>query len=202
VDWALADFSGYIAADEVYDGPFCVLSTLAPRAGRVRVVDNHTFKRVFYQILERNQAPTQAIVAAFFGRFREALHARGRQVAGTPCPTRRVRVTSDGSDLYPPAILSACGAIPHQICEFHVLKQITLAVLHAVAKVRKDLTPKAQAETRAAVHPRQGRPAQRAPAAEDTHLLRSWCRYRRPVHPSPSVCLHMWRRHRCEAPPD
>jgi hypothetical protein len=25
LDWALADFSGYIAADELYDGPFCVL---------------------------------------------------------------------------------------------------------------------------------------------------------------------------------
>src|SRR3970282_2849463 len=72
LDWALADFSGYIAADEVYDGPFCVLS----------IVDNHTFKRVFYQVLERHQAPTQAIVAAFFGCFREALHARGLQVAG------------------------------------------------------------------------------------------------------------------------
>lgn len=114
----------------MYDGPFCVLS----------IVDNHTFKRVFYQVLERNQAPTQAIVAAFFARFREALHTRGLQVTG---------ITTDGSDLYPPAILIAFGAIPPQICEFHlclrrrcghVLKQITLAVLHAVAKVRKDLT--------------------------------------------------------------
>lgn len=107
----------------MYDGPFCVLS----------IVDNHTFKRVFYQVLERNQAPTQAIVAAFFGRFQAALRARGLRVAG---------ITTDGSDLYPPAIAAAFGTIPHQICEFHVLKQITLAVLHAVAKVRKDLTAK------------------------------------------------------------
>jgi hypothetical protein len=95
------------------------------------IVDNHTFKRVFYQVLERDQAPTQAIVSAFFSRFQAVLQARGLQVAG---------ITTDGSDLYPPAILTAFGAIPHQICEFHVLKQITLAVLHAVAKVRKDLT--------------------------------------------------------------
>jgi hypothetical protein len=95
------------------------------------IVDNHTFKRVFYQVLERHQAPTQAIVAAFFGRFQAALHTRGLRLAG---------ITTDGSDLYPPAIATAFGAIPHQICEFHVLKQITLAVLHAVAKVRKDLT--------------------------------------------------------------
>jgi len=24
LDWALADFSGYVAADELYDGPFCI----------------------------------------------------------------------------------------------------------------------------------------------------------------------------------
>ena len=39
LDWAMADFSDYIAADELYDGPFCVLS----------IVDNRTFKRLLYQ---------------------------------------------------------------------------------------------------------------------------------------------------------
>jgi hypothetical protein len=33
LDSALADFSDYIADDELYDGPFCVLS----------IVDNRTF---------------------------------------------------------------------------------------------------------------------------------------------------------------
>ena len=36
LDGALADFSGYIAADELYDGPFCVLS----------MVDNRNFNRL------------------------------------------------------------------------------------------------------------------------------------------------------------
>ena len=44
LDWALADFSGYIAADELYDGPFCVLS----------IVDNRTFKRLIYQVLDHD----------------------------------------------------------------------------------------------------------------------------------------------------
>ena len=35
LDWALADFSGYVAADELYDGPFCVLR-----------VDNRCYKRI------------------------------------------------------------------------------------------------------------------------------------------------------------
>lgn len=123
----------------MYDGPFCVLS----------IVDNHTFKRVFYQVLERDQAPSQAIVAAFFSRFQAVLQARGLHVAG---------ITTDGSDLYPPAIRIAFGDVPHQICEFHVLKQITRAVLHAVAKVRKDLTAKKPKLKR-------GRPSGKDPAA-------------------------------------
>jgi predicted transposase YbfD/YdcC len=66
LDWALADFSSYLAADALYDGPFCVLS----------IVDNHTFKRVFDQVLERDQAPPQALVTAFFSRFQAALQAK------------------------------------------------------------------------------------------------------------------------------
>jgi len=115
---ALADFSGYIAADELYDGPFCVLS----------IVDNHTFKRLVYEVLDHD--PTSRDIAAFFRRFQAALDVRGLRVAG---------ITTDGSPLYPVPIHDVFGPIPHQICEFHVLKEITAAVLHAVAKVRKTL---------------------------------------------------------------
>jgi len=31
LDWALTDFSGYVAADELYDGPFCRLSVVDNR---------------------------------------------------------------------------------------------------------------------------------------------------------------------------
>jgi hypothetical protein len=40
-DWALSDFSGYIAVDELYDGPFCILS----------IVYNRTHKRLTYHVL-------------------------------------------------------------------------------------------------------------------------------------------------------
>jgi len=33
-----------MAADELYDGPFCVLS----------IVDNRNFKRLFYEVLEHD----------------------------------------------------------------------------------------------------------------------------------------------------
>jgi hypothetical protein len=31
LDWALADFSGYVAADALYAGPFCMLSAVDNR---------------------------------------------------------------------------------------------------------------------------------------------------------------------------
>ncbi len=37
LDWALESFSGYVAADELYEGPYCVLSAVG-MAGQV-VVD-------------------------------------------------------------------------------------------------------------------------------------------------------------------
>ncbi len=49
-------------------------------------------------------------------------------------------ITTDGSALYPPAIRHVWGDLPHQVCEFHILANLSQAVLHAVAKVRKTLT--------------------------------------------------------------
>lgn len=114
----LADFSGYIAADELYDGPFCILS----------IVDNHTFRRIIYEVLDHD--PTHADIERFFGTFRSLLQERGLELKG---------VTTDGSNLYPEPISTVFGDVPHQVCEFHVIKELTLAVLRAVAKVRKEL---------------------------------------------------------------
>ena len=118
LDEALKAFSGYLAADEVYDGPFCVLS----------IVDNHTFKRLAYRVLEHD--PTQQDIRDFFGPFKAGLDARGLKVLG---------LTTDGSPLYPAVIQELFPGAPHQVCQFHVLKEINQAVLHAVAKVRKEL---------------------------------------------------------------
>jgi hypothetical protein len=118
LDWGLADFSGYIAADELYDGPFCVLS----------IVDNRTFKRLLYQVLDHD--PDHRDIAAFFHRFRMALRLRGLKLQG---------ITTDASPLYPEPLQEVFGDIPHQICEFHIIKELTKAILRAVAKVRKKL---------------------------------------------------------------
>ena len=118
LDWSLADFSGYIAADELYDGPFCVLS----------IVDNRTFKRLLYQVLDHD--PDHQDITAFFHRFRMALRLRRLKLQG---------VTTDASPLYPEPLHDVFGDIPHQICEFHIIKELTKAILRAVAKVRKTL---------------------------------------------------------------
>ena len=119
LNWALSDFSGFIAADELYDGPFCILS----------IVDNRTFKRLSYQVLDRD--PNSKDIEAFFRRFQQALEARGLVLKG---------ITTDGSSLYPEPIATVFGAVPHQLGTFPVLKEVTQAVLSAVAQLRKDLS--------------------------------------------------------------
>jgi hypothetical protein len=114
----LAEFSGYIAADELYDGPFCVLS----------IVDNRTFRRITYEVLDHD--PVHADVESFFHTFQSALQRRGLTLRG---------ITTDGSALYPEPISKVFGDVPHQLCEFHVIKELTKVVLRAVAKVRKEL---------------------------------------------------------------
>lgn len=134
LDWGLADFSGYIGVDEVYDGPFCVLS----------IVDNHTFKRLLYQVLEHD--PDHHDITAFLRRFRMALQLRSLVLRG---------VTTDGSPLYPDPLRAVFGEVPHQICEFHILKELTKAILRAVAQVRKELAARKPPSKR-------GRPSTRA----------------------------------------
>lgn len=111
----------------MYDGPFCILS----------IVDNHTFKRILYEVLDHD--PSHDDMRAFFRLFKDILEARELPLAG---------ITTDGSPLYPVPITDVFGQIPHQICEFHVIAELTKAVLKAVAKVRKSL---------AATMPRLGR---------------------------------------------
>jgi phage tail protein X len=136
LDWALADFSGYVAADELYDGPFCILS----------VVDNRRYKRLLYEVLDHD--PTHEDIRAFLRRLKTALVARDLPLLG---------VTTDGSALYPEPLREVFGKVRHQICQFHVVAEVSKAVLGAVASARKGL---------AAQQPklRRGRP--RTPAAK------------------------------------
>ena len=121
LDWALADFSGYVAADELYDGPFCILSA----------VDNRRYKRILYDVLDHD--PTHDDIRAFLGRLHTALVARGLTLCG---------VTTDGSALYPEPLRAVFGKVPHQICQFHIVAEVVKAVGGAVASARKALAAK------------------------------------------------------------
>lgn len=74
--------------------------------------------------------PDHKDIEAFLRRFEQALRQRGLTLLG---------VTTDGSPLYPEPLRAVFNDVPHQICEFHVLKELTKAILRAVAKVRKTL---------------------------------------------------------------
>jgi len=101
LEWALEAFSGYAAVDELYEGPYCVLSA----------VDNRQYKRVLYEVLDHDATHTD--LEAFLGRLKTALDERGLALKG---------ITTDGSALYPEPIRIVFGDVPHQLCTFHMLK--------------------------------------------------------------------------------
>src|SRR5262250_479717 len=118
LDWALADFSGYVAADELDDGPFCMLSA----------VDNRRDKRLLYDVLDHD--PDHEDIRAFLRRLKTALTARDLTLRG---------ITTDGSALYPVPLAEVFGGVRHQLCEFHMVADVVKAVLGAVASERKRL---------------------------------------------------------------
>ena len=117
-DWAFENFSGYIAVDEVYDGPFCILY----------LVDNRTHKKLMSRVLEKD--PTSNDLLAFLQSFRDILSQREWKVFG---------VTTDGSALYTEPIRTVFSCVRHQICECHVKKEVNKSVLQAVAQIRRAL---------------------------------------------------------------
>jgi len=101
---ALQDFSGYIAADELYDGPFCVLS----------IVDNRRFNRLVYDVLDHD--PKHQDIVRFFRRFQQALATHAKTLRG---------ITTDASPLYPVPVAEVFGSVGHQTCEFHTIMEVT-----------------------------------------------------------------------------
>jgi hypothetical protein len=114
----LADFSGYVAADELYDGPFCILS----------VVDNRRYKRLLYEVLDHQ--PSHDDIRTLLRRLKASLQARNLALLG---------VTTDGSALYPEPLREVFGKVRHQICQFHIVAEVVKAVLGTVASARKHL---------------------------------------------------------------
>ena len=125
--WVLKDFSGYLCIDEVYDGPYAIYYA----------VDPVTQKRVAFQISDKaSEEETR--------RFCLSLREMGLAVKA---------VTTDGSHIYPRILAEIFPQAKHQICRFHILKEINLLILSALSQFRRSL-PKPPKRPRG--HPRKG----------------------------------------------
>jgi len=118
LDWALDTFAGSVAVDERSEGPSCRLSA----------VDNRPYKRMLYEVLDHD--PCHDEIDAFLGRLKAALDERTVALKG---------ITTDGSALSPEPLRTVCGEVPHQLCIFHVSKELTKGILRAVASERERL---------------------------------------------------------------
>ena len=106
-----------------------------------------------YEVLDHD--PQHQDIRRFLQKLHGAITAHNGTTRG---------ITTDASPLYPQPILQVFGAIPHQICEFHILKELNKAVLRAVARLRKRMAAQMPALGR-------GRPA--TPQAKRTRRRRS-----------------------------
>lgn len=145
-DWASENFSGYIAVDELYDGPFCVLS----------LVDNREYKRLTYRVVDHD--PTHDDIRELFRSFQGILKKRKLTLCG---------ITTDGSHLYPEPIAEIFPDVRHQLCEFHVKKPPfqyygNKSVLKVVTQVRREL------EKTKTKRSKRGRPTSK----EDKQIIR------------------------------
>ncbi len=86
-----------MAADELYDGPFCILSA----------VDNRHYKRILYDVLDHD--PTHDDIRTFLGRLKTALTARALTLVG---------ITTDGSALYPTPLAEIFHGTGCKFCQF------------------------------------------------------------------------------------
>jgi hypothetical protein len=109
-------FSGYLAIDEIYDGPFAIVYAVDPKAQIV----------VWYRILEE---VTKDEIRKFLIQIRFLVGS----VKG---------VTTDGSPLYPETIREIFPHARHQVCRFHCLMELNKAALKVITGLRRELAQK------------------------------------------------------------
>ncbi len=134
--WVLARFSGYLCIDEAYDGSYCIIYAVDPKYR----------KRVAFKIIEGEPSKEQVL------EFLQYLKDLGLKVLG---------ITTDGSPLYPEPIRQVFPSAKHQVCIFHIIKEINELVLKAVARYRRQLPPPAKRK--------RGRPSKDEKAPEDKY---------------------------------
>jgi hypothetical protein len=111
--WTLAHFSGTLCIDEIHLGAHTLLLATDPL---------HDFPVAFALVSHNDQEHME--------RFLRQLQAHG---------FRPQVVVTDGSSLYPALLAALWPQAEHQLCVFHVLKDINDQVLEAVRRVRREL---------------------------------------------------------------
>jgi transposase len=111
--WTLTQFSGTLCIDEIHLGEHTLLLATDPL---------HDFPVAFALVRHNDQE--------HMGRFLRQLQAHGflPQV-----------VVTDGSSLYPALLAELWPQAAHQLCVFHVLKDINEQVLDAVRRIRQEM---------------------------------------------------------------
>jgi IS1 family transposase len=104
-------FSGYLCVDEVHDGPYCIFYA----------VDARLQKRIAFQISD-SAGKAECL------QFLQSL--KGLKVRG---------LTTDGLTIYRHTVPEVFGAARHQVCVFHVLKELNESVMRVLAVFRKSL---------------------------------------------------------------
>jgi transposase len=116
--WTLAHFSGTLCIDEIHLGEHTLLLATDPL---------HDFPVAFALVSHNDQA--------HMGRFLRQLQAHG---------FRPQVVVTDGSSLYPALLAEIWPQAEHQLCVFHVLKDINEQVLDAVRRIRREMRRRGQ----------------------------------------------------------
>ena len=91
-------------------------------------MDAKSQRRILFQVLDKS--PEKHDIAVLLSRFKTELVLRDLTLLG---------IVTDGSPLYPEAVGELFPGVTHQVCRFHVVKEINMAVLRAVAAVRRRL---------------------------------------------------------------
>jgi hypothetical protein len=126
--WTLEGFGGTLCVDELHLGRFTLLLATDPLRDRP----------VAFALVEKNDADHMR-------RFLRNLKAHGfaPQV-----------VITDGSNLYPALLAELWPEARHQLCVFHVLKEINAKVLEAVRRLRRRMARRGNRGRK----PKRGRP--------------------------------------------
>jgi transposase-like protein len=166
--WVVAEFSGILCVDEVYQGQVAALLAVDPAAPEGD-------RLVAYQLL--HGSVDQEEVATFLGRLRDAGIAPDE-------------VITDGAPRYPGALAQVWPAAVHQLCLFHETRRVTSAAGQIIKAVRATIPVQ---PTRRASELR-GRPRACPPAAvEQDPAARAW-RRRQDLRTAKLAQVHLLRR--------